>query len=137
MEALAGIDPDWNHAWPLDWQRHYAAVADCVEGGAQLGDLPPGATLQGLDVGRWVERQRQHIVWQGLMDGQRERLVVLGVEPLAAPAEEAVPKKKPSAGAANPQLHRLTQPANHHPQGQGQEAEGEGCRGGEFHFDGH
>ncbi|KOV13295.1 helicase [Streptomyces sp. XY431] len=98
VQALAEIDPDWNPAWPLDWQRHYAAVADCLDGGAQLADLLPGVTIHGLDVGRWLERQRQHIVWQGLMDEQRERLAALGVEPLAAPAEEAVPKKKAGAG---------------------------------------
>ncbi|MFI9325196.1 helicase associated domain-containing protein [Kitasatospora aureofaciens] len=55
-------------------------------------------TIHGLDVRRWLERQRQRIVWQGLMAGQRERLAALDVEPLAAPAEEAAPKKKAGAG---------------------------------------
>ncbi|MER7674684.1 Helicase associated domain protein [Kitasatospora sp. NPDC096128] len=93
-EALAEIDADWNPEWPLDWQRHWAAVRECVEGGAQLADLLPGVTLHGLDVGRWLDRQRQHIVWQGLTDGQQGRLAALGITPLAAPAEEAAPKKK-------------------------------------------
>ncbi|MEV7783647.1 Helicase associated domain protein [Kitasatospora sp. NPDC088351] len=101
VEALCEIDPDWNPAWPLDWQRHYAAVADCLDGGAQLSDLLPGVTIHGLDVGRWLERQRQHIVWQGLMDEQRERLAQLGITPLAAPAEEAAPKKKAGAGKSS------------------------------------
>lgn len=26
--TLAAIDPDWNPAWPLDWQRHYAGVRE-------------------------------------------------------------------------------------------------------------
>jgi hypothetical protein len=26
VAALAEIDPDWNPTWPLDRQRHYAAV---------------------------------------------------------------------------------------------------------------
>ncbi|MEU4302593.1 helicase associated domain-containing protein [Kitasatospora aureofaciens] len=82
-------------AWPLDWQRHYT---DCLDSRAQLGDLLPGMTIHGLNVGRWSERQRQHIVWQGLLDGQRERLAALGVEPLAVPAEEAAPRKKAGAG---------------------------------------
>ncbi|MGW3045626.1 Helicase associated domain protein [Kitasatospora sp. NPDC001159] len=86
LEALAEIDPDWNPAWPLDWQRHYAAVGECLDGGAQPADLVPGVTIHGHDVGRWLERQRQHIVWQGLMDGQRGRLAALGIQPLAAPA---------------------------------------------------
>ncbi|MFD7596308.1 Helicase associated domain protein [Kitasatospora sp. NPDC059812] len=98
QEALAEIDPDWNPAWPLDWQRHYAAVADCLDGGAQLGDLLPGVTIHGLDIGRWLERQRQHHLWHGLTDAQRERLTQLGVEPPAAPAEETAPRTKAGAG---------------------------------------
>ncbi|MGW3046377.1 helicase associated domain-containing protein [Kitasatospora sp. NPDC001159] len=99
VEALTEIDPDWNPTWPLDWQRHYAAVADCLDGGAQLGDLLPGVTVHGLDVGRWLERQRQHIVWQGLSEAQRERLAALGVEVLAA--EPGAPRKavKGASGA--------------------------------------
>ncbi|MFF8775292.1 helicase associated domain-containing protein [Kitasatospora sp. NPDC015120] len=54
VEALAGIDPDWNPSWPLDWQRHYAAVADCLDGGAQLGDPLPRVTCTGsMSAGGW------------------------------------------------------------------------------------
>ncbi|MFF1843856.1 hypothetical protein ACFVW9_19165 [Streptomyces sp. NPDC058217] len=28
-----------------------------------------------MDVGRWLARQRQHAVWQGLMGRQRTRLI--------------------------------------------------------------
>ena len=97
--ALAEIDPDWNPAWPLEWQRHYAGVKECVtELGAQLVDLEPGVTIHGHDVGRWLERQRQHIVWQGLMPEQRERLAALGVEPYPAPAEPEQRAPKKAAG---------------------------------------
>ncbi|MGW3045982.1 helicase associated domain-containing protein [Kitasatospora sp. NPDC001159] len=41
IEALAEIDPNWNPTWPLDWQRHYAAVRECLTGGAQPADLLP------------------------------------------------------------------------------------------------
>ncbi|MFD7596298.1 Helicase associated domain protein [Kitasatospora sp. NPDC059812] len=98
VEALAGIDPDWNPAWPLDWQRHYAAVTECVQGGAQPADLLPGVTVHGLDVGRWLERQRQHIVWHGLMDAQQQRLAQFGVQPLAAPAGAGEGQGKGAAG---------------------------------------
>jgi Helicase associated domain len=83
-QALAEIDPDWNPTWPIDWQRHYTATRECLDGGAQLDDLLPGVTVNGADVGRWLERQRQHVVWHGLSDGQRERLEQLGIQPLAA-----------------------------------------------------
>ncbi|MFD0403104.1 Helicase associated domain protein [Kitasatospora sp. NPDC127121] len=98
VEALAGIDPDWNPDWPLDWQRHYAAVTECVQGGAQPADLLPGVTVHGLDVGRWLERQRQHIVWHGLMDEQQQRLAQFGVQPLAAPAAGGEGQGKGAAG---------------------------------------
>jgi hypothetical protein len=42
-----------------------------------------------MDVGRELQKQRQHAVWQGLMDGQRERLEQLGVVPL--PVEQEAP----------------------------------------------
>jgi hypothetical protein len=41
-EALTAIDPDWNPKWPIDWQRHYAGVRECLTSGAQLADLMPG-----------------------------------------------------------------------------------------------
>jgi hypothetical protein len=96
--ALAEIDPDWNPTWPLDWQRHYAGVRECLqELGAELVDLEPGVTIHGHDVGRWLERQRQAVVWHGLTDRQRERLTALGIEPEAAPAtpEQPVTVKGP------------------------------------------
>ncbi|MDG9709364.1 helicase associated domain-containing protein [Streptomyces sp. DH10] len=35
-----------------------------------------------MDVGRWLQRQRQHTIWHGLKDGQRLLLEQLGVTPL-------------------------------------------------------
>nr|WP_243876592.1 helicase associated domain-containing protein [Streptomyces sp. 846.5] len=90
--ALAQIDPDWNPAWPLDWQRHYAGVRECVtQLGAELADLEPGVTIHGHNIGRWLERQRQTVVWHGLTNGQRQRLEALGVEPEAAPTTPQQP----------------------------------------------
>lgn len=34
---------------------------------AGLTELVPGITVHGMDVGRWLQTQRQHVVWQGLM----------------------------------------------------------------------
>ncbi|GGX57667.1 helicase associated domain-containing protein [Streptomyces noursei] len=41
-QALVAIDPDWNPAWPIDWQRHYAALADLLDQGATLAEVLPG-----------------------------------------------------------------------------------------------
>ncbi|MEH6376602.1 Helicase associated domain protein [Streptomyces sp. KLMMK] len=94
-QALREVDEDWNPAWPADWQRHYAAVRELLREEAGLTDLAPGITVHGMDVGRWLAKQRQHAAWQALMDGQRERLEQLGVVPL--PPEQEAPAK-PSRG---------------------------------------
>jgi hypothetical protein len=98
--ALAEIDPDWNPTWPLDWQRHYTGLKELLELGADLVDLEPGVTIHGHDIGRWLERQRQPVVWHGLTDRQRERLTALGVEPQAAPVAPEQPGPKGSGGRA-------------------------------------
>ncbi|MFI9029901.1 Helicase associated domain protein [Streptomyces sp. NPDC053560] len=96
--ALAAIDPDWNPAWPIDWQRHYAAVRECLTGGAAVADLLPGVTVNGADIGRWLARQREHTTWTKLSAGQRERLEQLGIEPLPAP-KAASKGRKGGSGA--------------------------------------
>lgn len=50
-----------------------------------------------MDIGRFVAKQRQHEVWAGLMDGQRERLEQLGIVPLNPPAELETPAKPATA----------------------------------------
>ncbi|MFF7967055.1 helicase associated domain-containing protein [Streptomyces sp. NPDC007903] len=42
----------------------------------------PGVTASGTDIGQWLQRQREHVVWEQLTAGQRERLTALGVTPL-------------------------------------------------------
>ncbi|GAB1340828.1 DEAD/DEAH box helicase [Streptomyces sp. E-15] len=96
---LAAIDEDWNPGalgWTVDWQRAYAGVARLVDLGTDLADVVPGVTAGGTDVGRWLERQRDHVVWQGLAAGQRERLAALGVTPL--PPRQEAPTKVPRNG---------------------------------------
>jgi len=90
-EALREVDPDWNPAWPADWQRHYAAVREMLTEESILAYVEPGVTVHGMDIGKWLQRQRQHTVWAGLMDGQHERLEQLGITPL--PPEQEAPAK--------------------------------------------
>ncbi|WP_274565094.1 helicase associated domain-containing protein [Streptomyces spiramyceticus] len=98
-EALAAIDPDWNPDCPVDWQRHYAAARELLADEAALTELQPGVTVHGMDIGKWLQRQREHAVWQGLMPGQRERLDQLGVEPL--PPEQEAPLKPSKAASGS------------------------------------
>ncbi|MEW1678498.1 Helicase associated domain protein [Streptomyces noursei] len=94
--ALAAVDEDWNPSWPTEWQRHYAALRELLAEEEDHSGVLPGVTVHGMDVGKWLAKQRQHAVWAGLMDGQRERLEAIGVVPL--PPEQAEPAK--AAGKA-------------------------------------
>ncbi|MGW9030044.1 Helicase associated domain protein [Streptomyces sp. NPDC055722] len=95
--ALTEIDPDWNPAWPADWQRHYAALRELLRDEGGRGDVLPGVTVHGMDIGRWLNKQREHATWTGLMGGQRERLEQLGIVPL--PPEQKAPAKAPKAAS--------------------------------------
>ncbi|MFI0772835.1 helicase associated domain-containing protein [Streptomyces sp. NPDC021218] len=92
--TLVAIDPDWNPKnWPIDWQRHYAALTGLLGEGATLAEIVPGVTFRGQDIGTWLTTQRQS--WEHLSDGQRERLAQHGVVPL--PPEPEAPAKPPKA----------------------------------------
>ncbi|MFD1831665.1 Helicase associated domain protein [Streptomyces desertarenae] len=90
---LAAIDPDWNPAekgWTVDWQRRYAKLRACIEGGATVTEIRPGVTVGGEDVGLWLARQRTG--WAQLADGQRQRLTALGIQPTTpAPGSQTSP----------------------------------------------
>ncbi|MFJ6784809.1 Helicase associated domain protein [Streptomyces yangpuensis] len=102
--ALAGIDPDWNPAalgWTVDWQRHYAYLAQLLAEGARLAAVVPGVTRHGEDVGRWLASQRRN--WDRLNAEQQRRLEALGVGPQKAArartaAAKATTKSGPRAG---------------------------------------
>ncbi|MGW6396519.1 Helicase associated domain protein [Streptomyces sp. NPDC055103] len=89
--ALREIDEDWNPVWPAEWQRHYAVVREMLAEETILAYVEPGVTVHGMDIGKWLARQRKPEVWTALSDGQRERLEAFGVVPhapeLEAPAK--------------------------------------------------
>ncbi|MER5494962.1 Helicase associated domain protein [Streptomyces sp. NPDC002490] len=85
---LAAIDPEWDCAWPLDWQRHYRVLADLAdtEAGGVLPPIEPGVVMDGDDLGRWLQQQQKPGIWARLLPEQQERLTKLGVRPAEAPA---------------------------------------------------
>jgi superfamily II DNA or RNA helicase len=96
--ALEAVDEDWNPDWPAEWQRHYAALRELVadeEGQAGQVEVLPGVTIHGMDIGKWLAKQRKPEVWQTLTEGQRQRLEAIGVVPLAPPAEPKAPATAP------------------------------------------
>ncbi|MFD4392643.1 Helicase associated domain protein [Streptomyces sp. NPDC058495] len=94
--ALEALDPDWNPSWPAVWQRHYAALREMFAEESVLAYVEPGVTVHGMDIGRWLARQRRPQVWAALTDGQRERLEDVGVIP-PAPEVEAPPAAETAA----------------------------------------
>ena len=89
--ALEAVDEDWNPEWPAEWQRHCAALRELVADEEGQAEVLPGFTVHGMDIGKWLARQRKPEVWQALIDGQRERLEQLGITP-PAPRPEEHPK---------------------------------------------
>ncbi|MFF2964595.1 Helicase associated domain protein [Streptomyces sp. NPDC057963] len=93
--ALREVDEDWNPSWPPEWQRHYAVVREMLAEESILGYIEPGVTVHGMDIGKWLARQRKPEIWAALTSGQRERLETIGVVPMAAELE--APAKPPVA----------------------------------------
>ncbi|RPK27551.1 Helicase associated domain protein [Streptomyces sp. ADI91-18] len=87
--ALEAVDERWDPAWPAEWQLHYAALRELLTDEEDPSDVLPGFTVHGMDVGKWLAKQRQHAVWAGLMEGQRELLEAVGV--VLLPPEQAEP----------------------------------------------
>ncbi|MFD3720066.1 Helicase associated domain protein [Streptomyces sp. NPDC058674] len=95
---LAAIDEDWDCPWPLDWQRQYRVLADLVDADGQLPDIAPGVLMDGDDIGKWLQQQKQPATWARLLPEQQERLTALGIEPDKAPS----PAPTASRGAKVP-----------------------------------
>ncbi|UDM05601.1 DEAD/DEAH box helicase [Streptomyces longhuiensis] len=94
--ALREIDADWNPPWPAAWQRHYAVVREMLAEETILAYVEPGVTVHGMDIGKWLAKQRKPEVWAALSDGQRERLEAVGVVPhVPEPAAPAKPFTAP------------------------------------------
>ncbi|MFC8175266.1 helicase associated domain-containing protein [Streptomyces sp. NPDC057325] len=53
------MDEHWNPAWPAEWQRHYAALRELVRDQEGSAEVLPGFTVHGMNVGKWLVRQRE------------------------------------------------------------------------------
>ncbi|MFB7632297.1 Helicase associated domain protein [Streptomyces sp. NPDC056149] len=90
---LTAVDPDWDCPWPLDWQRHYRVLADLVDADGSLPEIQPGVLMDGDDLGKWLQQQKQPGIWARLLPEQQERLSTLGVKPLEAPSPVPAPRR--------------------------------------------
>lgn len=93
--ALEIIDPEWCPQWSVEWQRHYATARALLSEEHGLTEVLPGVLVHGCDVGAWINRQREHSVWESLLPEQQQRLEGLGLAPLSA-----APAKKKTATTA-------------------------------------
>uniref|UniRef100_A0AAU1TZQ7 Helicase associated domain protein n=1 Tax=Streptomyces sp. NBC_00119 TaxID=2975659 RepID=A0AAU1TZQ7_9ACTN len=108
-QQLTAIDPDWDCPWPLDWQRHYRVLADLAadEPHGHLPDIQPGVHMDGDDIGKWLERQKNPGTWAQLSTEQQERLTALGVQPAeTAPAAPAATPAAKGPGKAQQAFQR-------------------------------
>jgi superfamily II DNA or RNA helicase len=100
---LTEVDPDWDCPWPLDWQRHYRVLADLVDADGVLPEIQPGVLMDGDDIGKWLQQQKQPRTWAQLSTEQQERLTRLGIKPLEAPSP-APAGKSAKHGSSKAQL---------------------------------
>ncbi|WP_406486621.1 helicase associated domain-containing protein [Streptomyces sp. NBC_01563] len=85
--------------WPADWQRHFAVVREMLAEESILAYVEPGVTVHGMDIGKWLAKQRKPEVWAALTGGQRERLEAIGVVPMAAELEALAKPSTTPVGA--------------------------------------
>ncbi|MGW1513514.1 helicase associated domain-containing protein [Streptomyces sp. NPDC002394] len=97
--ALEAVDEDWNPSWPPEWQRHFAVVREMLAEETILACVEPGVTVHGMDIGKWLARQRQPEIWAALSNGQRERLEAFGILP-HHPEPTAPAKQSTAPGSA-------------------------------------
>ncbi|WP_127359101.1 DEAD/DEAH box helicase [Actinacidiphila soli] len=92
-DALEDIDPAWCPAWDTGWQRAYRLSRLRIEAGGTLPLTPGQVTVQGEDLGRWVQAQR--LGWDKLATGQQWMLQnMLGLTPAR---EDEQPVKRTQA----------------------------------------
>ncbi|MEV4561477.1 Helicase associated domain protein [Kitasatospora sp. NPDC049285] len=101
--ALEEIDPWWCPAWPITWQRAYAAARAWWlewDGEVDWAHLPESTVFEGEQLGRWVLAQRAG--HPGLVEEQQELLAAIGIE--AEPELVAAAAVKAERAAARPRI---------------------------------
>jgi len=94
IAQLAGIDPWWNPAWPIPWQRCFRIALAHTENGGTLKDLldmAEGTRMSGEDIGKWTRAQQ--LRWHELQPERQEMLGWLG---MTAPTQSALPAAAPA-----------------------------------------
>ena len=102
--ALAEIDPYWNPAWPITWQRLYYTARAYAEASIVLDDLPADfITDDDEPLGEWVRAQSTD--YHTLHPEQLRLVRELGVT-LIEPAEDEPPQPTGRAARQQRQLDK-------------------------------
>ncbi|MFD8484099.1 Helicase associated domain protein [Kitasatospora sp. NPDC059673] len=109
-QALEAIDPWWCPAWPITWQRSYAAARAwwlACEGRVDWPGLPVETAFEGETIGRWVRAQRGS--WAQLAEEQQDLLLALGIEEDQELAAEAAAKAEKATRPVKGRADRFAQ----------------------------
>ncbi|MBN6547640.1 DEAD/DEAH box helicase, partial [Actinacidiphila bryophytorum] len=99
-DALENIDPSWCPAWDVAWQRCYRLCCTLITVGAPVPTAPGQTTLQGEDLGAWVQAQR--LDWGQLLPAQRWMLEhMLHLTPAEPDERPPAPRTQADKWAAN------------------------------------
>jgi len=99
-DALEAIDPSWCPAWPVTWQRCYRLCRTLITIDAPLPTQPGQTTLQGEDLGAWIQTQRHN--WDQLQPAQQWMLEhMLHIGPAAPDERPQTPRTQADKWAAN------------------------------------
>lgn len=102
--ALAEIDPYWNPAWPITWQRLYYTARAYAEASIVLDDLPADfITDDGEPLGEWVRAQSTD--YSTLHPEQLRLVRELGIT-LIEPADNEPPQPTGRAARQQRQLEQ-------------------------------
>ncbi|SHN38124.1 DEAD/DEAH box helicase [Actinacidiphila paucisporea] len=99
-DALEAIDPSWCPAWPVAWQRCYMLCRTLVTVGAPLPTAPGQTTLQGEELGAWIQAQRHG--WDQLLPAQQWMLeYMLHLTPAGPDERPPAPRTQADKWALN------------------------------------
>lgn len=99
-DALDDVDPSWCPSWDVGWQRCYRLCHNLIEAGTPLPTGPGQLTVQGEDLGKWVQAQR--LGWDTLLPAQAWMLGnMLDIGPAEPEERPQAPRTQADKWAAN------------------------------------
>jgi hypothetical protein len=80
--------------------------AGLVDADGVLPDIAPGVLMDGDDISKWLQRQKQPGIWARLLPEQQKQLPKLGVQPAEAPSPALAAAREKGPSKAQQAFHR-------------------------------